>query len=73
MKLSFGLMVNIDCMTGSVSPAGQMAGIFCGLTPRPIAKANLKNVTCLASFDKRDRPNLSKYGRLLDAFMLKTA
>jgi hypothetical protein len=39
MKLNFGLMANTDCMTGFVLPAGQMAGIFCGLTPKPTAKA----------------------------------
>ena len=50
-----------------------MAGIFCDLIPRSNAKARQKNATCLMSFGRGDRPNLSKYGRLLDAFMPKNA
>ena len=73
MKLNFGLMANIDCMTGFVSLAGQMAGIFYASIRKPYAIAKRKNASCFTSLDKCDRSNLSKYGRLLDAFVLKIA
>jgi hypothetical protein len=63
-------MESIGCMTGSALPAPIVAGIFSVLIHSwPCARQIRLDLICVTSFDRVDRPNLSKYGRLFDAFL----